>query len=62
MMDTESQKINLQKEDSTVQNKKDINLYPALRRGFLIFCIIAAIFIILFLIYQNGKSIYANGI
>lgn len=40
----------------------EINLYPVVRHIFLTICILLAISIILFLIYQNGKSIYDKGI
>mgnify|MGYP003405193083 FL=1 len=38
------------------------NIYPAVRHALLIACILCALFIIIFLMYQNGKSIYDNGI
>ena len=40
----------------------ETNIYPALRRTFLIVCVLLTILIALFLIYQNGKSIYESGI
>lgn len=39
-----------------------VNVYPIVRHLFLTLCILLAIAIILFLIYQNGKSIYVKGI
>ncbi len=39
-----------------------LNIYPIIRHLFLIVCILLTISIILFLIYQNGKSIYVKGI
>lgn len=33
-----------------------------LRKAFFVLCIIVLLCLILFLIYQNGKSIYDNGI
>lgn len=38
------------------------NLYPTVRRIFLNVAILFALSVILFLIYQNGKSIYEHGI
>lgn len=38
------------------------NLYPIVRHIFLVACILASLAIIMFLFYQNGKSIYDNGI
>lgn len=39
-----------------------INVYPLIRHLFLTMCILLTVAIILFLIYQNGKSIYDKGI
>lgn len=39
-----------------------INLYPIVRHLFLTLCILLALSIIVFLLYQNGKSIYDKGI
>jgi hypothetical protein len=39
-----------------------VNIYPALRKLFFIFIIIFFLGLALFLIYQNGKSIYDHGI
>ena len=39
-----------------------LNLYPIIRHLFLTLCILLAVAIILFLMYQNGKSIYDKGI
>jgi hypothetical protein len=41
---------------------EEINLYPTLRTLFLVACVIITIAVALFLIYQNGKSIYETGI
>lgn len=52
-------------EDQTVsqtQSEGHINLYPFLRKLFFWACIIVFLLVILFLVYQNGKSIYDNGI
>lgn len=40
----------------------EINLYPMFRHLFLTICILFTLAIIAFLIYQNGKNIYDNGI
>lgn len=45
-----------------VPEEKTINLYPLIRHMFLIVCILLTITIILFLIYQNGKSLYDKGL
>lgn len=47
----------IKQEESTA-----INIYPIVRHLFLTICILLAIAIILFLMYQNGKSIYDKGI
>lgn len=44
------------------EDSSKLNIYPIIRHLFLIVCILLAISIILFLIYQNGKSIYVKGI
>lgn len=41
---------------------EDVNLYPTLRTTILILCVLLAVSIAIFLIYQNGKTIYANGL
>lgn len=38
------------------------NVYPAVRRLFLTLLVISLLLFGLFLMYQNGKSIYDNGI
>lgn len=38
------------------------NLYPAARHALLVICILCALFLIMYLINQNGRSIYENGI
>ena len=50
----------LRGESASSHHKK--NLYPVVRHIFLIVCILASLAIIVFLLYQNGKSIYDNGI
>ena len=40
----------------------ETNLYPTIRTVLLSLCVILTISLVLFLIYQNGKSLYANGI
>jgi hypothetical protein len=50
-------------EIETANDDTDIvNVYPIVRHLFLTLCILLAIAIILFLIYQNGKSIYVKGV
>lgn len=39
-----------------------VNIYPIIRHIFLTICILLTVIIILFLVYQNGKSIYDKGI
>jgi len=41
---------------------ESVTIYPFLRKLFFAFIIIALIAVAVFLIYQNGKSIYDNGI
>lgn len=41
---------------------RELNLHKVFRHFILISCILLAISIIIFLIYQNGKSIYDQGI
>ncbi len=48
-------------EEKTVEETK-INIYPVIRHIFLITSLLLAFSIIVFLIYQNGKSIYVQGI
>lgn len=48
--------------EETLEESGKLNIYPIIRHLFLIVCILLAISIILFLIYQNGKSIYVKGI
>ncbi len=43
-------------------NENGLNIYPVIRHLFLTVCILLAISIIIFLMYQNGKSIYDKGI
>ncbi len=38
------------------------NIYPLVRHIFIIAVTLATISILIFLIYQNGKSIYDNGL
>lgn len=44
------------------EDTNETNLYPVIRHVFLTLCILLTVSIILFLIYQNGKSIYDKGI
>lgn len=48
------------KENISAVSKK--NIYPFVRRIFLISLVLFVFFILFFLIYHNGKSIYENGI
>lgn len=43
-----------------VHHKK--NIYPIVRHAILIACVLLTFFLVVFLIHQNGKSIYENGI
>ena len=36
--------------------------FPLFRKAFIVACIVIFLLFIVFLIYQNGKSIYGNGI
>ena len=38
------------------------NIYPAVRHSFLVTLVLCAFLILIFLMYQNGKSIYDHGI
>jgi hypothetical protein len=38
------------------------NIYPFVRRIFLVTLVLFVFFILFFLIYHNGKSIYENGL
>jgi hypothetical protein len=38
------------------------NLYPFVRHTLLVICVLFSLLLILFLMHQNGKSIYDNGI
>ncbi len=64
-MDTQPE-INIT--ETTEENKSrnsyhtDTNVYPAIRTIILSVCVLIALSVVIFLIYQNGKSIYANGI
>jgi hypothetical protein len=49
-------------QSGNVAPQNSTNLYPYLRKMFFAVCIVLFLFIILYLIYSNGKSIYANGI
>ncbi len=47
---------------STFQAHHKKNIYPYLRHTLLIIAVLIAFFIIMFLIHQNGKSLYEHGI
>ena len=64
-MDTNTQ--NNQAIDPTQKPVENIyspekNIYPTLRTTVIVLCFLLALFVAVFLIYQNGKTIYANGI
>lgn len=40
----------------------ETNIYPVIRTAFLVICVVLVACVTLFLIYQNGKSIYETGI
>ena len=49
-------------EEQEITHTEEVNIYPTLRTTLLVLCVLFAIGLVLFLIYQNGKSIYANGL
>ncbi len=59
---TQEPTINTQENLTEEVSEDTFNVYPIIRHIFLTLCILLAIVIILFLIYQNGKSIYDKGI
>lgn len=59
---TEDQSKNIEENTTSPEETEVVNIYPAVRHLFLTLCIILALLIILFLVYQNGKSIYDKGI
>ncbi|MCF7843556.1 hypothetical protein K9M47_01515 [Candidatus Gracilibacteria bacterium] len=69
-LDTQQQSTNTQEiavvqmntVDTSDEDSGSINIYPTIRHLFLILCILLTAAIIIFLIYQNGKSIYDQGI
>ena len=64
-MDTETLKENQTPQPSqegVVDQHKKKNLYPIVRHIFLVTAVLCALSIIIFLMYQNGKSIYDNGL
>ena len=48
--------------DKVSSVSEEVNVYPLMRNILLVVSVLFAISIILLLIYQNGKSIYENGI
>ncbi len=64
METTPSQNNEIKEVENGAENPYQLhtNVYPTLRTIVLALCVILAVSIVLFLIYQNGKSIYANGI
>ena len=64
-----TQEKNQQNQQMSVQQTQDLpvaihkkNIYPSVRHTLLIACVLLTFCIIIFLIHQNGKSIYENGI
>ena len=49
-------------EQEVVEHHHTRNLYPVVRHIFLVTAVLCALSIIVFLMYQNGKSIYDNGL
>lgn len=47
-------------EDTVI--RREFNAYPFLRRVFFALIVLFFVILILFLVYQNGKSIYDGGI
>lgn len=61
-MDTETSP---HRQESVLENKavrSEVNAYPTLRKIFFSLVILFFVVIAVFLVYQNGKSIYDNGI
>lgn len=56
------QVVNEQIEEIVVEENNASTLRPMIRHLLLTLCILLTISIILFLIYQNGKSIYDKGL
>lgn len=56
-VNTETPSVSEAKETVT-----EVNIYPIIRHLFLFLCVLIAVSIILFLMYQNGKSIYDKGL
>lgn len=53
----------MEPESALPQNPESVSsFYPKVRTFFLILCVLIIISLALYLIYQNGKSIYENGI
>lgn len=46
----------------TIEPHHKKNLYPTIRHIFLLACTLAFLAVLVLLLYQNGKSIYDNGI
>jgi hypothetical protein len=46
----------------SINDENAINIYPIIRHMFLIVCVLLTVSIILFLLYQNGRSLYDKGI
>lgn len=61
-IDTEQTSQNTLEKVDVSEDSDGINIYPIVRHIFLTLCILLAVSIILFLIYQNGRIIYDKGI
>lgn len=62
LQENEERTINIEEIRTKEEIAPGTNLHIVARHIFLILCVLLTIFIFLFLIYQNGKSIYDNGI
>lgn len=51
-----------EKPQEVVHTQQIKNVYSVARRIILVSCVLFALFLIIFLMHQNGKSIYDNGI
>jgi hypothetical protein len=64
-METELITQDIQKESETLAQQESlhiVNPYPKLRHILLVLCLLFVVSIFILLLYQNGKSIYDNGI
>lgn len=56
------QPTNTEEQPVEAPKGKELNMYPIMRHLFLVFCVLLTATIVFILIYQNGKSIYENGL